>query len=213
MNEEEIIEIQKKIEKENETNINDTIDCMSLHINGQMTKEYLKFIKKTRNLKKKINKKKTKLAENEMLTESYQKKEGTIESYFKEVAKDYKNSIQEPNKFRRPFLAFGNFTSMADETFMKIGCMLEYIDISARRGKYMDLIFYKNAPISAEHREIREKFTGIEIKAREEIIQKHYDSVTAYIMGQVLCYYYSELDFWKDCLKQLEKLEDIREFE
>ena len=42
MNEEEIVEIQKKIEKENETNINDTIDCMSLHINGQMTKEYLK---------------------------------------------------------------------------------------------------------------------------------------------------------------------------
>ena len=213
MNEEEIIEIQKKIEKENETNINETIDCMSLHINGQMTKEYLNFIKEIRKLKKKINKKKTKLAENEMLTESYQKKEGTIESYFKKVAKDYKNSIQEPNKFRQPCLNFGNFTSIADETFMNIDCMLEYIDISAGKGTYMDLIFYKNAPISAEHREIREKFTGIEIKAREEIIQKHYDSVTAYIMGQVLCYYYSELDFWKDCLKQLEKLDDIREFE
>lgn len=209
MNEEEIVEIQKKIEKENETNINDTIDCMSLHINGQMTKEYLKFIKKTRNLKKKINKKKTKLAENEMLTESYQKKEGTIESYFKEVAKDYKNSIQEPNKFRQPCLDFGNFTSMADETLMNIDRMLKYIDVSAGKGIYMDLIFYKNGPIRAT----RKEFTGTEIKAREEIIQKHYDSVTAYIMGQVLCYYYSELDFWKDCLKQLEKLEDIREFE
>ena len=209
MNEEEIVEIQKKIEKENETNINDTIDCMSLHINGQMTKEYLNFIKEIRKLKKKINKKKTKLDENGMLTEAYQKKEGTIESYFKEVAKDYKNSIQEPNKFRQPCLDFGNFTSIADETFMNIDRMLKYIDVSAGKGIYMDLIFYKKGPISAT----RKEFTGIEIKAREEIIQKHYDSVTAYIMGQVLCYYYSELDFWKDCLKQLEKLEDIREFE
>ena len=141
-----------------------------------------------------------------MLTESYQKKEGTIESYFKKVAKDYKNSIQE---FRQPCLDFGNFTSIADETFMNIDRMLKYIDVSAGKGIYMDLIFYKNGPISAT----RKEFTGIEIKAREEIIQKHYDSVTAYIMGQVLCYYYSELDFWKDCLKQLEKLEDIREFE
>ena len=144
-----------------------------------------------------------------MLTESYQKKEGTIESYFKEVAKDYKNSIQEPNKFRQPCLDFGNFTSIADETLMNIDRMLKYIDVSAGKGIYMDLIFYKNGSISAT----RKEFTGTEIKAREEIIQKHYDSVTAYIMGQVLCYYYSELDFWKDCLKQLEKLEDIREFE
>lgn len=209
MNKEEIVETQKHIEKENETNINDTIDCMSLHINGQMTKEYLNFIKEIRKLKKKINKKKTKLDENGMLTEAYQKKEGTIESYFKEVAKDYKNSIQESNKFRQPCLDFGNFTSIADETFMNIDRMLKYIDVSAGKGIYMDLIFYKNGPISAT----RKEFTGIEIKAREEIIQKHYDSVTAYIMGQVLCYYYSELDFWKDCLKQLEKLEDIREFE
>ena len=209
MNKEEIVETQKHIEKENETNINDTIDCMSLHINGQMTKEYLNFIKEIRKLKKKINKKKTKLDENGMLTEAYQKKEGTIESYFKEVAKDYKNSIQESNKFRQPCLDFGNFTSIADETFMNMDRMLKYIDVSAGKGIYMDLIFYKNGPISAT----RKEFTGIEIKAREEIIQKHYDSVTAYIMGQVLCYYYSELDFWKDCLKQLEKLEDIREFE
>ena len=206
MNKEEIVENQKHIEKENEANINETIDCMSLHINGQMTKEYLNFIKEIRKLKKKINKKKTKLDENEMLTESYQKKEGTIESYFKKVAKDYKNSIQE---FRQPCLDFGNFTSIADETFMNIDRMLKYIDVSAGKGIYMDLIFYKNGPISAT----RKEFTGIEIKAREEIIQKHYDSVTAYIMGQVLCYYYSELDFWKDCLKQLEKLDDIREFE
>lgn len=209
MNKEEIVETQKHIEKENETNINDTIDCMSLHINGQMTKEYLNFIKEIRKLKKKINKKKTKLDENGMLTEAYQKKEGTIESYFKEVAKDYKNSIQESNKFRQPCLDFGNFTSIADETFMNIDRMLKYIDVSAGKGIYMDLIFYKKGPISAT----RKEFTGIEIKAREEIIQKHYDSVTAYIMGQVLCYYYSELDFWKDCLKQLEKLDDIREFE
>ena len=213
MNEEEIVEIQKKIEKENEANINDTIDCMSLHINGQMTKEYLKFIKKTRNFKKKINKKKIKLAENGILEEAYQKKDGTIEAYFEEVAKDYKNSIQEPNRFRQPVLDFVNFTCMAVETLIRMDNMMAFIDTSSRGGKYMDLIFYKNGPIVAENMEFRKKLTGIEIKAREEIIQKHYDSITAYIMGQVLCYYDSELDFWKDCLKQLEKLDDIREFE
>ena len=51
MNKEEIVENQKHIEKENEANINETIDCMSLHINGQMTKEYLNFIKEIRKLK------------------------------------------------------------------------------------------------------------------------------------------------------------------
>ena len=74
MNKEEIVETQKHIEKENEANINETIDCMSLHINGQMTKEYLNFIKEIRKLKKKINKKKTKLDENGILEESYLKK-------------------------------------------------------------------------------------------------------------------------------------------
>ena len=51
---------QENIETSNENNITDTIDLMSLHINGDMAKEYLSFIKEIRTLKKKINKKKEK---------------------------------------------------------------------------------------------------------------------------------------------------------
>ena len=98
------------------------------------------------------------------------------------MAKDYKNSIQEPNRFRQPVLDFVNFTCMADETLIRMDNMMAFIDTSSRGGKYMDLIFYKNGPIVAENMEFRKKLTGIEIKAREEIIQKHYDSITAYII-------------------------------
>ena len=210
MNKEEIVENQKHIEKENEANINETIDCMSLHINGQMTKEYLNFIKEIRKLKKKINKKKTKLDENGILEEAYLKKGGAIKGYFEEMAADYKKSTQ--RNFR-----FCSFTpnprvNWYDETFIKLYELMECIDISSKERKYVDQILYKQEPFSSG-RDLIWKTPEIEIKAREEIIQKHYDSTTTYIMGQVLCYYYSELDFWKDCLKQLEKLEDIREFE
>lgn len=212
MNKEEIVENQKHIEKENEANINETIDCMSLHINGQMTKEYLNFIKEIRKLKKKINKKKTKLDENGILEEAYQKKEGTIKSYFEEMAEDYKESTQGKNKFREFSFKPNPKVNRYDETFIKLYELMEYLDISSKRRKYVDQILYEYEPFYSGSDPLWET-SEIEIKAREEIIQKHYDSTTAYIMGQVLCYYYSELDFWKDCLKQLEKLDDIREFE
>lgn len=210
MNKEEIVENQKHIEKENEANINETIDCMSLHINGQMTKEYLNFIKEIRKLKKKINKKKTKLDENGILEEAYLKKGGTIKVYFKEMAADYKKSTQ--RNFRICSFTPNSRVNWFDETFIKLYELMECIDISSKERKYVDQILYKQEPFSSGSGLIW-KTPEIEIKAREEIIQKHYDSTTTYIMGQVLCYYYSELDFWKDCLKQLEKLEDIREFE
>ena len=210
MNKEEIVENQKHIEKENEANINETIDCMSLHINGQMTKEYLNFIKEIRKLKKKINKKKTKLDENGILEEAYQKKGGTIKGYFEEMAADYKKSTQ--RNFRICSFTPNSRVNWYDETFIKLYELMECIDISSKGRKYVDQILYKLEPFSSGS-DLIWKTPEIEIKAREEIIQKHYDSTTTYIMGQVLCYYYSELDFWKDCLKQLEKLDDIREFE
>ena len=98
-----------------------------------------------------------------------------------------------------------------DETFISLHRLMEHIDIATQRRLYVDQRLCQKGRLMEG--ESLNEFTGVEIKAREKIIQKHYDSITAYIMGQVLCYYYSELDFWKECLKQLEKIDDIREFE
>ena len=210
-----LVEAQKNIESENEININDTIDFMSLHINGQMTKEYLKFIREVRKLKKKINKKKTKLAENELLEESYQKKEGIVEEYFKKMADGYKKLNQSSNCFRKTDLYDGRYNNPAsyDEVWLNMFTIVEGIDASAQEREYLDQKLIDRNDHGIVFNKTRKEITEHDIKVREEIIQKHYDSINAYIMGQVLCYYDSELDFWKDCLKQLEKLDDIREFE
>lgn len=211
MNEKEIVNKQKEIEEENEKNINYTIDLMSLHINGQKTEEYLKFIKKVRSLKKKINKKKTKLAENKMLAEAYLKKKETTVEYFEKMARDYETLAQEKNFFRHASMWENGKYQDVDETFMSLKMLMRGVDIATQKRLYVDQVLDQKEMYLVD--QPLNEFTGVEIKAREKIIQKHYDSITAYIMGQVLCYYYSELDFWKECLKQLEKIDDIREFE
>ena len=213
MDEEENVE---EIEKENEKNINDTINFMSMHINGKMTKEYLDFIKKTRKFKKKIDKKKAKLAENGMLEQAYQKKEGKVDEYFKEMSKDYKGTMQSRGNFRgvmyRIPMYSGTYTT--DVTNIEMDCMMNLINLATGKRKYVEQTLYEEEEcLPIEERETRSKITGVEIKARDEIIQKHFDSITAYIMGQVLCYYDSELNFWKEEYKKVEKLEDVRNFE
>lgn len=216
MNEEKIIENQKQVEIENEKNINGTIDCMSLHINGKRTKEYLKFIKEVRKAKKKIEKKKERLAESRMLEQAYQKKEGKIDEYFKTMSEDYKALTQSKHTFRMvQFNDRNNNNAIADEIFMKKKFLPYMISESTQQRKYLDqLVLYSKGKNSIEDfRMVEETFNGTEMKAREEIIQKHYDSITAYVMGQVLCYYYTELDFWKSSLNKIEKINDIRDFE
>lgn len=189
---------------------------MSLHINGKRTKEYLKFIKEVRKAKKKMEKKKERLAESRMLEQAYQKKEGKIDEYFKTMSEDYKALTQSKHTFRMvQFNDRNNNNAIADEIFMKKKFLPYMISESTQQRKYLDqLVLYSKGKNSIEDfRMVEETFNGTEMKAREEIIQKHYDSITAYVMGQVLCYYYTELDFWKSSLNKIEKINDIRDFE
>ena len=184
---------------------------MSLHINGKMTKEYLKFIKETRKTKKKINKKKNKLAQNGMLTEAYLKKQGSIDEYFKKMSEAYKK-VSSHNFRKVQFYSFNSGYSShianRDMVFLRLTTIMDLIDEYTSDGRYMD------QELSSTGFELsKAEFNAAEVKVRDELIQKHYDTVSARIMARVLVYYDSELDFWKECLKQLEKLDNIREFE
>ncbi len=213
MNEEKLIEHEKEVERENEKNINDAIDFMSIHINEKMTKEYLKFIKKTRKIKRKIGKKKAKLAENGMLEQAYQKKEGKVDEYFKEIVKDYNETKQSIAGFEGVsyYIEYWRSTNII---FIERRTLMGMMARAAQEKKYIDQTLYKKLDkVKVEPRSFRENVEGVEMKARKEIIQEHYNTITTYIMGKVLCYYDLELCFWKDEYKKIEKLDDIRDFE
>ena len=46
------IRIQKEIEEQNEANVENTMDFLAIHIDGNKVKEYFEFLKKIRKIKK-----------------------------------------------------------------------------------------------------------------------------------------------------------------
>mgnify|MGYP004503981265 CR=1 FL=1 len=183
MNDEEKISAQKQIEIENEENINNLIDYISLHINNRMQNEYLKFVKNMRNLRKNINDKKLKLAQNGMLEESYQKKDGVVRKYFREMAYEYKYKKEKSYRF---------------------GVDTELIYPIVKQPRRMSTNGYI---------ELGARATFKDIERQERMKEQEYDSTVSYVMKEVLGHYKFELDFWEKCLKEIEELENIREFE
>lgn len=197
------IEEQKKIEKENENNIESTILYMSVHIDGDRTKEYLKFAKEERKLKEKIARKKAKIARKGALDEAYLRRESRIVPLY-EYMKRNNNSIGEMYNVRsgqREYIyTFDNMSIMrAINKAEKNLCYIEQTSID---------------PYNCVNNNWVERCSDISnCKDLKELLQKHYNNINARIMKFVLEYYTRQLEYWKNYLRELEELEEVKELE
>lgn len=193
------IEEQKKTEEKNEKNIDGTILYMSKHIDGDRTKEYIKFIKEARKLKAKIAKKKAKIARIGALEEAYLKKEDHIREYYKDM--------EDSNNNDRIGEIWNEGEKVYIDSCKNIGIM-RAINDAENRGYYIEQVSIKSC--YGNH----SKYDDIsECKELNDLLQKHYNNINARIMGEVLIYYMEQLEYWKNYLKEIEKIEEVQELE
>lgn len=201
---ENTIQQEKDIEEQNNTNINNTINFMSYHIDGDKAKEYLNFIKKVRKLKKKINKNKEKLQEFDKIEKAYLEKNGKINNFFRNMAIRYEKRLkydtvtqQKAYKGKYSLFQINNIRYLAEriDTANLYYTYVETLDIDSEYAFTLSEEGKLPSPLDI-------KF----------MIQNHYNNINTRIMIDVLNYYEEELEYWKSHLKEIE-IENIKEFE
>lgn len=199
------IRIQKEIEEQNEANVENTMDFLAIHIDGNKVKEYFEFLKKIRKIKKKINKKKEQLKQKDALRDAYLMKESEIDTYFSSMNEDYRKIGFKNKKNTRGVLEVDSFGSPSMLiSNIPIGVINCLINKAAENNKYIEQMKYdeyiSNHKVYANSPE--------DYKALQEILQNHYNFVNGMTMIKILFFYENELEYWKNYLKKLEKSEE-----
>lgn len=204
-NQKDRIENEKNIEKENNDNIKKVIDIVSKHIDASKTQEYFKFMKDVRKYRKKINNKKLKLKSQNMLETAYYEKNGKINTEFKNMVKDYGSRTPwriEVETYNQ------NYIVTIAENFFGRTLSEDFIREANEKKIYLEQLPH----IKADIREYISK--AEEYEANIDAIKTHYAFINMLIMSDILEYYDSELEYWKNYLKEIvEKIDRIEELE
>ena len=204
-NQKDRIENEKNIEKENNDNIKKVIDIVSKHIDVSKTQEYFQFMKDVRKYRKKINNKKLKLKSQNMLETAYYEKNGRINTEFKNMVIDY--GSRTPWNMKVEDDDGKNYSTTIAGHFGR-RTLRELIIREANEEKiYIEQLTH----VREDAREYAKE--GV-YEANIEEIKTHYALINMLIMSDILEYYDSELEYWKNYLKEIvEKIDRIEELE
>ena len=199
--------IQQKIniEQQNNANINNTINFMSYHIDGDKTKEYLDFMKKVRKLRKKINKKKEKLQEFDKIEKAYLEKNGGVRTLFQNFANQYNDRY---DNYETVTEKRNNNESFSLYKINNLEYLAQKIDKANLYFSYVEVLNIDYVYAFARQKN-NDLASTLDIRF---MLQNHYNHINARLMAAILNYYEDELEYWKSCLKQIE-IENIKEFE
>ena len=199
--------IQQKIniEQQNNANINNTINFMSYHIDGDKTKEYLDFMKKVRKLRKKINKKKEKLQEFDKIEKAYLEKNGGVRTLFQNFANQYNDRY---DNYETVTEKRNNNESFSLYKINNLEYLAQKIDKANLYFSYVEVLNIDYVYAFARQKN-NDLASTLDIRF---MLQNHYNHINARLMADILEYYENELEYWKSCLKQIE-IENIKEFE
>ncbi len=201
------IEQEKDIERQNNENIKKLIDIIGIHIESGKTKEYLQFVKEVRKYRKKINNKKEKLEDQDMLETAYREKNGSINGKISDIASTYNYDKIDPWYARVSRV----IDLRTNEEEIKRFYIPEYAPEVIRQ--YIRMGNYKKQYIEQGEWGYPGKYYGSEA-LNCKLIHEHYNILNAYFMNEVLEHYDNELEYWKHYLKQMvKKLEKIEELE
>lgn len=202
------IEQEKDIERQNNENIKKLIDIIGIHIESGKTKEYLQFVKEVRKYRKKINNKKEKLEDQDMLETAYREKNGSINGKISDIASTYNYDKIDP-WYARVSRVIDVETKK--EEINRYYIPYEYTPAAIRR--YIRMGNYQKQYIEqGEWGTPGKCFVSEALSCK--LIQEHYNILNAYFMNEVLEHYDNELEYWKHYLKQMvKKIEKIEELE